>query len=131
MLTYIDLFTHTKEKKPQKVRQVHTLQSSDTAKNAYQREITSKNSYQRETPDKNSFKRDAADKIAYQRDTTNQNSHQRETMTINAGNDRNPHTAPFQITVLVRFCSVWFSLVTVLLIVCPRSLLLCPFHNKN
>ena len=39
-------------------------------------------------------------------------------------------TAPFQITVLVRFSSVWFSLVTVLLIVCPRSLLLCPFHKK-
>ena len=38
--------------------------------------------------------------------------------------------APFQITVLVRFSSVWFSLVTVLLIVCPRSLLLCPFHKK-
>ena len=39
-------------------------------------------------------------------------------------------SAPFQITVLVRFSSVWFSLVTVLLIVCPRSLLLCPFHKK-
>ena len=38
--------------------------------------------------------------------------------------------APFQITVLFRFSSVWFSLVTVLLIVCPRSLLLCPFHKK-
>ena len=38
--------------------------------------------------------------------------------------------APFQITVLVRFSSVWFSLVTVLLIVYPRSLLLCPFHKK-
>ena len=41
------------------------------------------------------------------------------------------HNAPFQITVLVRFSSVWFSLVTVLLIVCPRSLLLCPFHKKT
>ena len=40
------------------------------------------------------------------------------------------HNAPFQITILVRFSSVWFSLVTVLLIVCPRSLLLCPFHKK-
>ena len=40
------------------------------------------------------------------------------------------HSAPFQITVLDRFSSVWFSLVTVLLIVCPRSLLLCPFHKK-
>ena len=40
------------------------------------------------------------------------------------------YIAPFQITVLVRFSSVWFSLVTVLLIVCPRSLLLCPFHKK-
>ena len=40
------------------------------------------------------------------------------------------YSAPFQITVLVRFSSVWFSLVTVLLIVCPRSLLLCPFHKK-
>ena len=40
------------------------------------------------------------------------------------------YNAPFQITVLVRFSSVWFSLVTVLLIVCPRSLLLCPFHKK-
>ena len=38
--------------------------------------------------------------------------------------------APFQITVLGWFSSVWFSLVTVLLIVCPRSLLLCPFHKK-
>ena len=41
------------------------------------------------------------------------------------------YKAPFQITVLVRFTSVWFSLVTVLLIVCPRSLLLCPFHKKT
>ena len=40
-------------------------------------------------------------------------------------------STPFQITVLVRFSSVWFSLVTVLLIVCPRSLLLCPFHKKT
>ena len=31
---------------------------------------------------------------------------------------------------MVRFGSVWFWLVTVLLIVCPRSLLLCPFHKK-
>ena len=38
--------------------------------------------------------------------------------------------ARFQITVLVRFSSVWFSLVTVLLIVCPRSML-CPFHKKK
>ena len=38
--------------------------------------------------------------------------------------------ARFQITVLVRLGSVWFWLVTVLLIVCPRSLLLCPFHKK-
>ena len=80
-----------KRKEPQKAKLVHNLQSSDTAKNAYQRETTSKNSYQRETPDKNSFKRDTADKNAYQRETTNQNSHQRETMTINAGNDRNTH----------------------------------------
>ena len=43
-----------------------------------------------------------------------------------------PHTAQFQITVLVRFGSVWFWLVTVLLIVWPRSLLLYPFrfHKK-
>ena len=40
------------------------------------------------------------------------------------------YIARFQITVLVRFSSVWFSLITVLLIVCPRSLLLCPFHKK-
>ena len=40
------------------------------------------------------------------------------------------YNAPFQISVLVRFSSVWFSLVTVLLIVCPLSLLLCPFHKK-
>ena len=40
------------------------------------------------------------------------------------------NTARFQITVLVRSGSVWFWLVTVLLIVCPRSLLLCPFHKK-
>ena len=37
--------------------------------------------------------------------------------------------ARFQITVLVRFGSVWFWLVTVLLIVWPRSLLLRPFHK--
>ena len=80
-----------KRKEPQKVKLVHTLQISDAAKNAYQREITSKNSYQRETPDKNSYKRDNTDKNAYQRETTNQNSHQRETMTINAGNYRNTH----------------------------------------
>ena len=43
----------------------------------------------------------------------------------------NWHSAPFQITVLVRFRSVWFSLVTVLLFVYPRSLLLCPFHKKT
>ena len=36
----------------------------------------------------------------------------------------------FQITVLVRFGPVWFWLVTVSLIVWPRSLLLCPFHKK-
>ena len=36
----------------------------------------------------------------------------------------------FQITVLVRFGSVWFWLVTVILIVWPRSLLLCHFHKK-
>ena len=40
------------------------------------------------------------------------------------------HYARFQITVLVRYGSVWFWLVTVLFIVCPRSLLLCPFHKK-
>ena len=61
-----------KRNEPKKVKVVHTLQSSDTAKNAYQREITIKNSYQRETPDKNSYKRDTADK--------------------NAGNNRNTHT---------------------------------------
>ena len=38
--------------------------------------------------------------------------------------------ARFQIKVLVRFGSVWLWLVMVLLIVWPRSLLLCPFHKK-
>ena len=38
--------------------------------------------------------------------------------------------ARFQITVLVRFGSVWFWLFTVLSIVWPQSLLLCPFHKK-
>ena len=40
------------------------------------------------------------------------------------------YIARFQITVLVRSCSVWFWLVKVLLIVWPRSLLLCPFQKK-
>ena len=35
-----------------------------------------------------------------------------------------------QITVLVHFGSVWFWLVTVLLIVFPRSLLSCLFNKK-
>ena len=39
-------------------------------------------------------------------------------------------SAQFHITVLVRLNSVWFWLVTVLLIVWPSSLLLCPFHKK-
>ena len=38
--------------------------------------------------------------------------------------------ARFQITVLVQYGSERFWLVTVLLIICPRSLLLCPFHKK-
>ena len=36
----------------------------------------------------------------------------------------------FQITVLVRFSSVWFWLVTVLVTVWLGSLLLCPFQKK-
>ena len=36
----------------------------------------------------------------------------------------------FQITYFSRFGSVWFAMVTVLSIVWPRSLLLCPFHKK-
>ena len=40
------------------------------------------------------------------------------------------HVVRFQITVLVHFGSVWFWLVTVLIIVWPRSLLLCPFLKK-
>ena len=40
------------------------------------------------------------------------------------------YNTQFQIAVLVRFGSVWFWLVTVLLIVWPRSLLLCPIHRK-
>ena len=40
------------------------------------------------------------------------------------------YIARFQITVLVRFGSLWFWLVTVLLTVWPRSLLLWPFHKK-
>ena len=44
--------------------------------------------------------------------------------------DQSADNAPFQITVLFRFSSVWFSVVTVLLIVYPRSLLLYPFHKK-
>ena len=40
------------------------------------------------------------------------------------------YNARFQITVLVRFGSVWFWLVTILLVVWPRSLLLCPYHKK-
>ena len=51
--------------------------------------------------------------------------------TISGERTHDENIARFQITVLVRFSSVWFSLVTVLLIVCPRSLLLCPFHKKK
>ena len=40
------------------------------------------------------------------------------------------NSAQFQITVLVHFDLVWFWLVTVLLIVWPQSLSLCPFHKK-
>ena len=50
---------------------------------------------------------------------------------VSAFQNRGQNIAPFQITVLVLFSSVWFSLVTVLFIVYPRSLLLCPFHKKT
>ena len=40
------------------------------------------------------------------------------------------YIARFHITVLVHFGSVWFWLVTVFLIVWPRSLSLCPFQKK-
>ena len=40
------------------------------------------------------------------------------------------YIAQFQVTVLVRLGSVWFWLVTVLLLVWPQSFLLCPFHKK-
>ena len=49
------------------------------------------------------------------------------TKDLNSASETN---ARFQITVLVRFGSVWFWLVTVLLTVWPRNLLLCPFHKK-